>query len=302
MSHPKLVAVDWGTTSLRIYAVDGKRNVLETLERAQGILAVTDQRFEVVLEEALALLVGHTEKVPIILSGMIGSRQGWFEAPYVKCPATIGDLAAQTVSVENASGRTIKLVPGLETRSSTVCPDVIRGEETQIFGALAALKIEHGRFVLPGTHSKWVTVSGSQIESFQTYMTGEVFSALKEHTILGRMMVEPGNDSAFERGVAASTEDGSPGRLLNQIFSTRTLGLFGEVADEEAASYLSGLLIGSEIRDGARDHEGLLYIIAGSTLSDRYVRAARALGLETLAIDPESIVQGHCSIAEAAGI
>ena len=302
MSNPKLIAVDWGTSSLRVYVVGDKGDVLETLERPQGILAVTDQRFEAALKEALALLAGHTEEVPILLSGMIGSRQGWIEAPYVKCPASINDLAAQTVSVENALGRTIKLVPGLETRSSTGCPDVIRGEETQIFGALAALKIDQGRFVLPGTHSKWVTVSGRQIESFQTYMTGEVFSVLKEHTILGRMMVEPGNDTAFERGVAASTQDGSPGRLLNQIFSTRTLGLFGEVADEEAASYLSGLLIGSEIRDGARDHKGLLYIMAGSTLSDRYVRAAQALSLQTKAIEPESIVQGHCSIAEAAGI
>ena len=302
MSNPKLIAVDWGTSSLRIYAVGDKRDVLEALELPQGILTVTDQGFEAGLQEALALLAVNAEEAPVILSGMIGSRQGWVEAPYVKCPATIDDLAARTVSVDNALGRAIKLVPGLETRSSAGCPDVIRGEETQIFGALAALKIKEGRFVLPGTHSKWVTVTDSQIESFQTYMTGEVFSALKEHTILGRMMFKPGNDKAFERGVAASTEDGAPGRLLNQIFATRTLGLFGEVTDEEAASYLSGLLIGSEIRDGARDHKGLLYIMAGSTLSDRYVRAAHELSLQTRAIDPGSVVQGHCSIAEAAGI
>ena len=141
MSNPKLIAVDWGTSSLRIYAVGDKRDMLETLGLPQGILTVPDQRFEAALRKALALLAMNVEEAPVIFSGMIGSRQGWFEAPYVKCPSTIDDLAAQTVSIDNALGQAIQLVPGLETRSLTGRPDVIRGEETQIFGALAALQI-----------------------------------------------------------------------------------------------------------------------------------------------------------------
>ena len=302
MSTAKLIAVDWGTTSLRLYAVDSKGAILKTFEAADGILSVPDRNFEGVLKRALGGLAIATAGVPIILSGMIGSRQGWVEAPYAQCPARTKDLAASLVHVENTDNDSISLIPGITWRSEGGAPDVIRGEETQVFGALADLGVSDGLFVLPGTHSKWISVSDNQIISFQSYMTGEIFSALKDNTILGRMMVEPATDNSFERGVTASTANGTPGHLLHQVFSTRTLGLFDELSDDESAGYLSGLLIGSEIHAGMAACNRPLHIMAGSTLSSLYVRAAKVLELETSTVKPESIVRGHCAIAEAAGI
>lgn len=302
MSTSGLVAVDWGTTSLRMYAVGSDGAVVQQQESADGILTVPEDQFETVLHSTVQALSCDTAGLPIVLSGMVGSRQGWIEAPYVRCPVSLSDLASNLVQVSNSLDRSIHLIPGIETRSATGAPDVIRGEETQIFGALAKLGINEGVFVLPGTHSKWVSVANEQITEFQTYMTGEVFAALKGHTILGRMMSEPESDVSFERGVAASLAQGAPGHLLNQVFSTRTLGLFGELPDDQAAAYLSGLLIGSEFHAGTEGSSGALHIMAGSTLSALYVRAAEALGLEIVVIDPASIVLGHSAIAVAAGI
>ncbi len=302
MSAVSLISVDWGTTSLRIYAVAGDGTILATHESANGILSVADQDFEGILRRALKALALDTTGTPVILSGMIGSRQGWVEAPYISCPAKIDDLAAGLTKLDDVDGHIVRLIPGICWRPEKGAPDVIRGEETQVFGALAGLDTSDALFVLPGTHSKWISVSGRQLVSFQSYMTGEVFSALKDNTILGRMMAEPATDTAFERGVAASTSDGSPGHLLHQVFSTRTLGLFGELSDQEAASYLSGLLIGSEFHAGIQADHQKLHVMAGSTLSDLYVRAADVLQLETHAVDPGSIVQGHRAIAAAAGL
>src|SRR5262249_54043851 len=137
--------------------------------------------------------------VPIILSGMIGSRQGWREAPYARCPAGADDLVEALVRFEH-DGLALALVPGLSAEN-TGMPDVMRGEETQIFGALALSGRDDGLFLLPGTHSKWANVSARRIMSFRTFMTGEVFGALKDHTILGRLMHGDEDPAGFARGV-----------------------------------------------------------------------------------------------------
>ncbi|MEM9360244.1 MAG: 2-dehydro-3-deoxygalactonokinase, partial [Pseudomonadota bacterium] len=287
MSCAELIAADWGTTSLRVYVVDNDGAILEANESSNGILSIPNNQFEEALQHTLAALSTNVAGLPVILSGMIGSRQGWVEAPYAKCPASIDDLAKAVTKVDVSAGMDVHIIPGIETRSSTGVPDVIRGEETQIFGALTKLGITDATFLLPGTHSKWVTVENEQISDFQTFMTGEVFSALRDHTILGRMMAEPAGDESFERGVRASGSDighSGPGYLLHQLFSTRTLGLFGELSDNEASGYLSGLLIGSELRTGSKRQQSALYVMAGSTLSDLYVRAAGALDLEVITV------------------
>ncbi len=305
MSGARLIAADWGTTSLRVYVVGDDGAILEKSESSNGILSIPNDQFDGVLQNSLAALKSDAAGLPVILSGMIGSRQGWVEAPYAKCPASINDLANAVTKVDVSAGSDVHIIPGIETRSSAGVPDVIRGEETQIFGALTQFDVSDATFLLPGTHSKWVTVENGQIIGFQTYMTGEVFSALRDHTILGRMMAEPASDASFERGVAASASDvghDGPGHLLHQLFSTRTLGLFGELSDNEASGYLSGLLIGSEMRAGAKHQQSALHVMAGSTLSDLYVRAAGTLDVAVIAVDPESIVHGHRAIAEAAGM
>ena len=153
---------------------------------------------------------------PLILSGMIGSRQGWKEAPYAKCPAGTDDIVKALARIEWGE-LTIALVPGLSTENDGM-PDVMRGEETQIFGALALSGNDDGLFLLPGTHSKWAEVSGGRIVSFRTFMTGEVFGALKDHTILGRLMSGSAADAdAFARGVREGASLESAGALLNRV-------------------------------------------------------------------------------------
>lgn len=302
MTRPRLIAVDWGTTSLRCYLTGDDGSVVSRYESADGILSVGSGGFPGVLSSALAQLAITDRKLPVVLSGMIGSRQGWVEAAYAQCPASLQSVAARLVRVESPLSHPVYLVPGLETRSDRGVPDVIRGEETQIFGALAQLGIDHADFVLPGTHSKWVTVRDGEIVGFRTYMTGEVFAALRDHTILGRMATEPEDDSYFEVGVRASSATGAPGQLLCDIFSARTLALFNKLPGAGVASYLSGLLIGSEISAAASMTDQPIHIMAGSTLGELYVRAADTIGIVSARIDDASIVRGHLAIADVAGI
>ena len=303
MSDVRLIAVDWGTTSLRCYAVGRDGSIGARHVAQQGILSVADGDFAAVLRAALQQVNFPDQAPPVLMSGMIGSKQGWVEAPYVSCPAGLADLAAATITVDTELSSKVILVPGLCITAGEGTPDVIRGEEVQTYGALASRNVDHGLFVLPGTHSKWITVEAGKITAFKTYMTGEVFAALCDHTILGRLM--SGNDHSdqhFAQGVAAARASGAPGGLLNQVFAARTLGLFEQIPGSGLASYLSGLLIGSELRAAVVDHNQPLYVMAGSTLAAHYVRAAQGIGLQALSIDSDSVVLGHLALAEAAGL
>ena len=176
----------------------------------------------------------------------------------------------------------------------------MRSEETQVFGSLDT-GLTH--FVAPGTHSKWITTEGGRIVSFSTYVTGEVFAALKNHTILGKMMVEgPDDDAAFLRGVALALED--PGGFLQRIFTARTLALFDEIAPASIAPYLSGQVIGTEVAHAIRHHpaKAEYCILASPGLGGRYMQALEAAGLKARYGSPDSIVAGLLRIARAAGM
>src|SRR5256885_15167613 len=220
MTKPRLIGIDWGTTSCRAYLIGAGGSVLERAADGRGILRIEDNAFGA----AFDAMVGHWDStLPVILSGMIGSRQGWVEAPYARCPAAAGDIATALASTEH-TGRVIALIPGLSCENGGM-PDVMRGEETQILGALTLSGASDGLFLLPGTHSKWVEAADGRILSFRTFMTGEVFGALKDHTILGRLMREDEPDAdGFARGVREGAELGSAGALLNRVFATRSYG------------------------------------------------------------------------------
>ena len=234
-----MIAIDWGTSSFRAFRLNDDR-VTDRVSSTSGIMQVRDGAFEAVLREAVEpwLVAGESR---ILMSGMIGSRQGWVEAAYLPCPASVESLARASISVP-MDGCDLLIVPGLCSTDAQGTPEVLRGEETQIIGAGAT-----GLVCLPGTHSKWVRVSGDgAIEGFETVMSGEVFAALRKETILGRMMPDaPDNQDAFLQGVQRS---GDSGHLLHHLFGTRALGLFGQLTPEASASYLSGLLIGHEVR------------------------------------------------------
>jgi 2-dehydro-3-deoxygalactonokinase len=293
----RFIALDWGTSSFRAYLADAAGKVLEEVSGPDGILAVAGGRFE----EALERHIGHWDRrLAVLAAGMITSRQGWIELPYAACPAGAAEIAAALHPHRTTAGRTIFFATGLSYVSADGIPDVMRSEETQVFGSLDT-GLQH--FVTPGTHSKWIAVEGERISRFATYMTGEVFAALKAHTILGRLMTEgPDNDQAFARGVAAALAD--PAGFLHRIFSARSLALFGELPAGHIASYLSGQVIGSEVAHAiARNPRDAEYcILAAPAIGGRYMKALAAAGLKVRYGDPTAIVKGLALIARRAGL
>jgi 2-dehydro-3-deoxygalactonokinase len=292
-----LIGLDWGTTSCRAYLIGADGAVLDRLADGPGILKVEAGAFGAALD---VMVGGWDARLPIILTGMIGSRQGWKEAPYARCPAGAGDIVAAPARVEHAD-RLISLVPGLSTDNDGM-PDVMRGEETQIFGALALAGRDEGLFLLPGTHSKWAQVTNSRIVSFRTFMTGEVFGALKDHTILGRLMNEGSDAEGFARGVREGAAVGSAGALLNRMFATRTYGLMDKLTGAALADYLSGLLIGAEVAEATRQTRSAVTIIASRTLAERYTDALGLLGHQSALAPDDCVAAGHWHIARAAGL
>ena len=294
---PAFIALDWGTTSFRAYLAEANGMVLETRSAPEGILSVSDGNFEGALERH----IGPWDKdLPVLAAGMITSRQGWIELPYIACPATADDLAKALHHHTTASGRHIAFSTGLSYRSADGIPDVMRSEETQVFGSLD-LGVSH--FVTPGTHSKWITTEGGSIVRYATYVTGEVFAALKSHTILGRLMKDgPDDELAFARGVKAALAD--PAGFLHRIFSARSLGLFGEIAPESIASYLSGQVIGSEVAHAIRNtpRTAEYAVLASPGIGGRYVKAIEIAGLKVRYGDPNAIVKGLAIIGRKAGL
>jgi 2-dehydro-3-deoxygalactonokinase len=308
MSASALIGLDWGTTSFRAYRMTADGDVIERKEAPAGILQVPERRFD----EAFAAQVGPwltaEPGLPVVASGMIGSRQGWVEVPYAPCPAGSADLVNGLLHHRTAGGVDIRFVPGLSVRGQDGVPDVMRGEETQILGVLAA-RPETRLLVLPGTHSKWVTVENGRIDGFATFMTGELFAVLRQHSILGRLMQgAETDDEAFERGVrfGLATEAGSGG-LLRRLFSARTLGLFDELPATGINDYLSGLLLGAELREArgcvgeAATRAGVV-IVGGAALADRYRRALALADIACETFEGEAAARGQWVIARAAGL
>jgi 2-dehydro-3-deoxygalactonokinase len=231
------------------------------------------------------------------MSGMIGSRQGWAEAAYVPCPADTAALAAHLLSPPGVER--VWIVPGVSLHEAGR-RDVMRGEETQIAGALGA---GSGVVVLPGTHSKWVRVEDGRIADFATFMTGELFDVLVKHSILGRLMTGAAeDDGGFGRGLDAARREGGGG-LSGALFSARTLGLFGDIPAGALRDYLSGLLIGHELREAlARFPAREVLLIGAPDLARRYDTALRAFGVGASSADEGAAVKGLLGIARQADL
>jgi 2-dehydro-3-deoxygalactonokinase len=298
MDHadPRLIALDWGTSSLRAYLLGRDGTVLDEFESDKGASRLKGEEFLAAFAEATS---GWRERWPALrslASGMVGSNVGWVEAPYVACPASVEDLAG---ALGEAPGEGPLIVPGAAQREGL--PNVMRGEETQILGVLCLQPERRGsaRLALPGTHSKWVDVENSRITRFDTYMTGELYAVLKAHSILGRLAkAEPAEDraqAAFERGVRAGD------RLAPLLFSARSLVITGQMPADESLDYLSGLLIGEELRCAGASPDVL---VGEPALCARYQRAMAALGMaEAPIIDAaEATTAGLFHIAEQAGL
>jgi 2-dehydro-3-deoxygalactonokinase len=230
-----------------------------------------------------------------LVSGMAGSRQGWREAPYCPCPSGFQDIAQHLQWIEKDR---IGIVPGLSTFNDST-PDVMRGEEIQIFGALTSQHIEKAQFVLPGTHSKWAHVFDGKISSFKTFMTGEFYALLSQNSILAKTCLPdaPLKKEVFIEGVMQSQK---PGGLLHHAFSARSLALFEKLNPAQSSSYISGLLIGEEIKSAKvdrLDENTPLFILGNSQLTHRYDFAMEALGLSATTLADEVTWSGLWALA-----
>ncbi|MCC7548894.1 MAG: 2-dehydro-3-deoxygalactonokinase [Burkholderiales bacterium] len=282
-----MIAIDWGTSSFRAYRLARDGSIVQTRAAPMGIMQVEDGRFAQALQSRIGdwLAAGETR---VLMSGMIGSRQGWKEAPYVSTPAGADAIAAGMVSVAMETGAAAWIAPGVCTRDAAGVPDVMRGEETQILGVLESLPVADAWICLPGTHSKWVYVRERCIERFTTFMTGEVFAVLKAHSILGRMMDDVAVDlDAFDAGLDAGAGDG----LLHRLFGVRARALFGELPAGHSGAYLSGLLIGSELASLPQelDHACLL---GSSELTRLYRHALERRGVRVQSLDQHAAAAG----------
>jgi 2-dehydro-3-deoxygalactonokinase len=300
MPPTALIALDWGTSSARAWRLDADGRVLDARSEPLGVQRLDGRTFA----QAMDVLVGDwREPVPRIACGMVGSRQGWREAPYVACPASLDALSHGLVETD---GGEIAIVPGLSTRDAAGTPDVMRGEETQLLGAVAP-HAPRTLVVLPGTHSKWARVEGSVVLDFATFLTGELHEALLAHTILGRLADRAAvgdAGAAFARGVARGL---GAGTLLHDIFGARTLALMGELAPADVSEWLSGVLIGREIRNAcvwaqrAGDDASRALVVGSDALTDRYVKALELADVHATRGPADAAAVGLYRIAVAAG-
>ena len=283
------IAVDWGTTNRRAYLLDGSGNCNDEMEDGLGILAVAKGGFEGAVE-AIRDRLGRR---PLLLAGMVGSNRGWVEAPYVSCPAGIDEIAGKLVE---AAGQAL-IVPGVSL-SDGRC-DVMRGEEVQILGAVESGEIPRDCLVChPGTHNKWIRVTGGRIESFRTVMTGELFSLLKDRSILSDLL--PGaaeTGDAFCEGVRRSL---SSGGITADLFEARARMLLGRLDRSDGASFVSGLLIGEDVRVGLSGRDDAHVIIMGRPeLTALYAAALDTCGVGCARVDGEgAFVAGARAIVE----
>jgi 2-dehydro-3-deoxygalactonokinase len=302
---PVLIAIDWGSSSFRAYLVSPNGEVLEEVASGDGIGSVAAGAYPATLKRLIGRWLEAHPSLPVIASGMVGSRNGWREAAYVKCPAGPSDVAAHLTQVE-ADGRCVVLAPGLSYVDESGQPDVIRGEETEIFGAAdSGARL----IVLPGSHSKWARVDGDRVGGFRTFVTGELFAALRDHTIVGAFAraaspKSPGAAFALgvRRGAAAASCEGKSG-LLGLLFGARSLPLLGALPEDDAGEYLSGLLIGAEIGEARRLFPGETPQVAGAeALVGRYLAAFEALGVLARAVPTHAAARGLFRIARDGGL
>lgn len=323
---PRLIALDWGTSTLRAFLLGDDAAVLDQHAAGYGIQNLPAPGGRGGFEAAFAQVAGdwlaRWPTLPVVACGMVGSAQGWKEAPYVACPADVQALAAHAVRAQATANKDLWLAPGLRfdppEESSDDAPDVMRGEEMQIAGAmqLQPLLSARAHFVLPGTHSKWARVEAGRVLDFATFMTGELYALLCRHSILGRLMprAEGGADgsesldsarrAAFDRGLRAARAS-RPGELGHQLFAVRTLGLTGRLAPPLLGEYLSGLLIGHELICGlamSKTAGAPLVLIGDAALTGRYVDAFAQMGVRVDAVLDNTAPQGVWSFAQAAGL
>jgi 2-dehydro-3-deoxygalactonokinase len=289
-SHP-FIAVDWGTSNFRAALIAPDGEILDELADARGILSFKKGEFASYLISTCARFTKAGGQF-YLLSGMVGSKDGLAEVPYCPCPATAGHLA---LMVGWAVKDRVAIVPGVRSEYF----DVMRGEETQVFGAAAVLGVQDALMVLPGTHSKWVNLEDGAITGFNTFMTGEMYNLLAQHSILAKSLppadqsAPPLDKDAFVQGIEHATTSES---LLNTAFSVRVKSLFNQLNPAQAASYLSGLVIGEELISMQLDPGYEVIVVGTQALCERYTLALEHLQVPARLLGTQAAWAGLHSI------
>jgi len=292
-----VIAVDWGSTNLRAYRLNAQLELEDRIDAAYGIKNIEHTNYESVLESLLGDWLADTRY--FIFSGMITSRQGWIETPYVACPVTPESLVENIQSQKLKSGLTAYFIPGAccYLLNGEPATDVMRGEEVQLLGLSAESK---KIVVLPGTHSKWVQMNTGSICAFCTYMTGELFELVRYKSLAGQLASTENHIAGhFLEGVNIGYKSD---QLMGKLFSARSSVLLEQRAPETVHSYLSGVLIGTEIKQGmaqtAEDYRHAPIELVGSdALVKRYKQAFDALSLSSFINNDSAEINTYQKIA-----
>ena len=293
-----LIAVDWGSSQFRAYLLDVNGAIIEKIENDGGVFKKQADSFVDFLYSSCDKWFRCVPGLPVIMCGMIGSRQGWVETAYLQCPLTVWQLSKYLVKVPDSHDNPIFIVPGITSGSMSAFPDVIRGEETQIIGLQSKYQLDDTVICLPGTHSKWVSVSENKLNGFTTFLTGELYTAIRTTgSIQSVIRIDEFNQDAFDEGIRISRKRGG---LSHHIFSVRSRLVSGETGHGAFSSYLSGILIGVEISAGLTFYPDIdnITLIGNSTLVHQYSLAFAKFGIDTEPISSDGAsVNGLWKIA-----
>ncbi len=302
---PSLIGLDWGTSSLRGYLFNHHGGIIDRTDTNQGIVSITDGDFRSVFENCCAPWLAAEPTLPVIACGMIGSQQGWREAAYAACPASLQSLGRVLTRLDDLAQRRFAIIPGLKVTGDIAHHDVMRGEETQILGLDRTADRTESIYVLPGSHSKWVRAAGDEVREFRSFLTGELYSAIARNTIVGRLFPanEPPFDSqAFAAGIERIRE--TPEALTAHLFSIRAQGLLGVQAATALPSYLSGLLVGSELVAALRwfAPNRPITLVGSDSLMQRYRHALDLFGHTSTLAATDAAARGLFFVARQAGL
>jgi len=297
MSEAAYVAVDWGTSSFRLWLVDRAGNVLGERRSHEGMMAAGKLDFATVLQSHLEA-VGAAPALPVVVCGMAGARQGWVEAGYVDTPARLASIPEHAVRV-SGHDRDIRILPGIAQRDPRA-PDVMRGEETQLLGALGVDAANDAVVCMPGTHSKWVRTRGGTVGGFATFMTGELFDVVSGQTILSHAVTgadDAQDTDAFRSAVMAAFE--KPAFAANLLFQVRSGQLLYGGKPASAREKISGTLIGLELAAGLAGDVAKtgITLIASGRLQMLYQLAFVTVSVPVRSIGAEDAVRRGLSMA-----
>jgi 2-dehydro-3-deoxygalactonokinase len=297
-AKPQFAAVDWGTSSFRLWLIGEDDAVLGESRSGEGMTAARETGFPGVLAKHLQK-VEAPDDLPVIVCGMAGAKQGWQEAGYIDVPARLADIPDQAVRIAGEK-RDVRILPGLAQRDPHAS-DVIRGEETQLLGSSQRMRSSDCLVAMPGTHSKWVRIVRDEVLGFATFMTGELFEAISKHTILTHAVKDsPGFDGAnpaFTDAVHSALKE--PELTANRLFAVRARGLLFSLPPVEAEATLSGAMIGLELAGALKSapKDTPVVLVVSGKLRGLYEAAFHRVGLKFSTVDADEAVRQGLSQA-----